>query len=84
MSFSQDPSKMISKMANDYERTFVLLLRDRKWLNLEQARFYARTVRLMLIIFRFTQDIQLIDKQLPSALQTIVTRRYSTSLFKRV
>lgn len=30
---------------------------------------------LMLIASRFSQDIQLVDKQLPSALQTIVTRK---------
>jgi hypothetical protein len=71
-------------MANDYQRPFVLLLQNRQWLNLEQARVYARIVRLILIIYRFSQDIQLIDKQLPSALQTIVTRRYSISSFKKV
>jgi hypothetical protein len=26
--------------------------------------------------YRFSQDIQLIDKQLPSALQTVLTRMY--------
>lgn len=31
----------------------------------------------MLIASRFSQDMQLVDKQLPSALQTVVTRRSS-------
>jgi hypothetical protein len=53
---------------------------------LELARFstgryqllYA--VELMLIVSRFSQDIQLIDKQLPSALQTVVTRKRTIDL----
>jgi hypothetical protein len=34
------------------------------------------------MISRFSQDIQLVDKQLPSALQTILVRRYRISSFR--
>jgi hypothetical protein len=39
-------------------------------------------VRIVLIVLRFSQDIQLIDKKLPPAVQTIVTRQYSSSSSK--
>lgn len=37
---------------------------------------------LILIVFRFSQDMQLVDKQLPSALQTVVVRRSHVSPIK--
>jgi hypothetical protein len=38
----------------------------------------------MLTTPRFSQDIQLVDKQLPSALQTVVTRRLPIFSFRRL